>query len=354
MYVNYINYIMLHPMPYYKRHYYNNNNFHQFAPFRFHNVGDVTQLVLDTDFYRKIKGTIVETQIKNKFKDFKTEDNVLYDQNPEDLPEGPERTMFFDIYRYQMEWYNADRWCHVLAKPYAIVSYNEFQKNKLKEISHRMISGGTQELNENDTEDLQELIMKLNEGVQKCRTETNGCFVKMSGGSTKHDYPIEEVFSGKSILNHLLPSQRVHRNLDNGSILVQLWNDNMSMSKEFRVFIEKNKVIGITQQSIYNIYQECISIYGKCVNEMVDKAQHLWNSIKTKLEYEEATLDVWMNNDNEMELVEINTYGKWTGAGSGWFDWKNDFPKADNIKNIEDVEVRITYPDKYFGVSVSR
>ena len=79
-------------------------------------------------------------------------------------------------------------------------------------------------------------------------------------------------------------------------------------------------------------------------------AQDLWDSIKEDLPYTEATLDVWMDYENKMHLIEINTYGIWQAAGASWFDWESDFPKAEKIKSIDDVQLRLTYPNAYFGI----
>jgi hypothetical protein len=337
---------MLRPMPYYRRHNYNTNNFHAYAPFIFEN----NNLIITPEFHSKIQNTWVETELNKVFDSVTVKEGVVYGKVPEveDVPED-EYDRFFKVYKIFLRWYDADKWYHILKRPSVIVSYDNNEMNILKEICKRMVCGGTQTLNSENKADLSRLITELDEGIKKC-DQGQGCFIKMSGASTKHDYKPYAIFSGVSALEHLLPSNRVFKNLDCYNIMVQPWRDDISLKGEFRVFVEDNKVIGIGQQNIYEVFQECISVYRLIYKDIIKMAQDLWDSIKDKLPYTEATLDVWLDNENKMHLIEINTYGIWQAAGASWFDWESDFPKAENIKSIDDVELRLTYPNAYFGV----
>lgn len=334
-------------MPYYRRNNYNTNNFHKVAPFIF----EENNLIVQPSFYNKIKGTWVEPQLLKHFDSITTRDGVLFGKIPEtdDIPED-EYNKFFKVYKIFLRWYDADKWYHILDRPCAVIPYDENERIILTDICKRMICGGSQILNNDNKEDLKDIITKLDEGIKKCNLG-QGCFIKMSGASTKHDYAPVAIFNGTNALEHLLASHRVFKNMDCYNIIVQSWRDDIALKGEFRVFVEDNKVIGVSQQALYEVYQECISIYSIMCKEMVQMAQDIWDSIKDKLEYTEATLDVWMDYENKMHLIEINTYGMWQAAGASWFDWESDFPKSDNIKSIEDVEVRFTYPNAYFGIA---
>lgn len=327
---------------------YNTNNYHYMAPFQFDESGN---LILDSKFYIKIKDTSFHKELLKKFTNINIKDNIRYKQNINLLPiDSPVRKRFFIVYNTFLEWYNSYNWSHVLSRPIRNVAYTDSEKKNMIEISKVMIPGLRYNFSTEQTESLSDLIERLDEAINICGDidKCNGCFIKLASGSVKHDYPIEEIFTGKRALEHLLPSKRVFRNINDGYILVQPWNDNIKLFREFRVFIEDNKVIGITQQAIYEIYQECITIYSKMTQEIVEQAQKLWDNIKDMLEYQDATLDVWLNSNNEMDLIEINAYGGWSAAGSGWFDWENDFPDVNKINSLNDVEVRFTYPDNYF------
>lgn len=339
---------MLQPMPLYKIHNYNTNNYHNMAPFQFNN----NSLIVQPSFYNKLKGTWLEGDLLKHFDNITTQEGILYGSIPEtDNMSEEEYNKYFKVYKSHLRWYDADKWYHILKRPSIIISYNELERQVLHDISNRIICGGSININEIERNDLKDLIYKLDDAIKKCNIG-EGCFVKLSGCSVKHDFSIAPIYSGIGCLEHLLPSKRIFRNLDSYNILVQPWNDKIKIHSEFRVFIENNKVIGITQQSIYDVYQECISVYRLMYKEIIKMAQELWDSIKDQLEYTEATLDVWIdnNNENQMELIEINTYGIWTGAGSGWFDWESDFPVSENIKTLDDVPFRLTYPNSYFGI----
>jgi hypothetical protein len=337
---------MFEPMPHYRMHLYNTNNYHKVAPFIFKD----NNLIVQPSFYNKIKDTWVEQELKKQFDSIIIEEGVLFGKVPEtdDISED-EYNRFFIVYKIFLRWYDSDKWCHVLDRPHAIISYNKNEKEMLINISKRMIVGGTQRLNDQNKSDLDILIKKIDEGVKKCN-KGDGCFVKMSGASTKHDYAPHAINDGVDCLEHLLGSKRVYKNLDCNNIFIQPWRNDVKLNGEFRVFVEDDKVIGISQQALDQIYQECINVYRIIYKDIIKMAQDIWDSITDKLEYSEATLDVWMDPNNKMYLIELNTYGIWQAAGSSWFNWENDFPKASDIKSLDDVPFRITYPNSYYGL----
>lgn len=335
---------MLRPMPYSNKDKYNTNNFHTYSPFIFQD----NNLIVQPTFYNKIKQTWVETELIKHFDSIIIKEGVVYGKNPETSNISEEEYFnYFKVYKIYLRWYDADKWHHILNRPCSIIPYNEPEKKLLTDISKIMICGGSQTLNSSNKEDLEELIIKLDNGIKKCDMG-QGCFIKLSGASTKHDFAPTPIFNGITALEHLLASKRIFKHLDCYNIMIQSWREDVSLKAEFRVFIEDNKVIGVSQQDFCNIYQEFISIYSLMCKDIVKMAQNIWDSITGQLEYTEATLDVWIDSDNEMHLIEINPYGIWQAAGASWFDWETDFPEVENIKSLNDVEVRITYPDNYF------
>jgi hypothetical protein len=340
---------MLEPMPIHKASQYNNNNFHTKAPFKFEE--DI--LILDSKFYKKIKNTWVEKQLNESFKHIEIKENIIYEKDPESKDVSiEENKKFFKIYNIFLRWYDADKWYTVINdRPIELVPYSKTEEILMRKISNVMVITGKSNINESEKEDLKILLQTLDSAVDKCN-QGEGCFVKLSGASTKHNYKPEPVFNGNEVLIHLLGSKRILNNLDCGSILIQAWNPEVKLNSEFRVFIEDNKVIGIGQQKIYEIFQECMSVYCLIYTDIIKMAQKLWNDISSNLEFSDATLDVWIDYYNQLHLIEINTYGIWTAAGSSWFDWESDFPVAENIKTLDDVPFRLTYPNEYFNTKL--
>lgn len=337
---------MFEPMPLYKRFNYNTNNFHKYAPFNFEN----NNILIQPSFYNKIKGTYVETELLKYFDKIILKDDVMFGNMPEEDKISEDLyDKFFKVYKIHLRWYDADKWYHILDRPSVIVKYDNMEKEILKNISKRMICGGSQKMNSEEISSLKNLIDKLDEGINNCKSE-DGCFAKLSGASTKHDYAPYPITSGIDCLNHLLPSKRIFRNIDCCHIFLQPWNPNVNLKSELRIFVEDNKIIGVSQQALDIIYQEFISVYGVIYKEIIKMAQDLWDSIKDKLPYTEATIDAWLDENNTLQLIEINTYGIWTAAGSSWFEWETDFPKPNNIKSLDDVPFRLTYPNTYWGI----
>ena len=131
-------------MPYYRRHNYNTNNFHAYAPFIFEN----NNLIITPEFHSKIQNTWVETELNKVFDSVTVKEGVVYGKVPEveDVPED-EYDRFFKVYKIFLRWYDADKWYHILKRPSVIVSYDNNEMNILKEICKRMVCGGTQTLN---------------------------------------------------------------------------------------------------------------------------------------------------------------------------------------------------------------
>ena len=87
---------MLRPMPYYRRHNYNTNNFHAYAPFIFEN----NNLIITPEFHSKIQNTWVETELNKVFDSVTVKEGVVYGKVPEveDVPED-EYDRFFKVYK---------------------------------------------------------------------------------------------------------------------------------------------------------------------------------------------------------------------------------------------------------------
>jgi hypothetical protein len=242
----------------------------------------------------------MEKKLRELFLHVWIDDNVMYgEKEPCDK--------FFTVYHLNYEFYFADHWAHVVDGMHVI----RYSPTEMSAMYKR------------DFSKLQDLIRRINEVVKECYNEkTRTCaFVKLGSSSTKHDYPPEQVFNGEDAIQHLLGSDSVLRFLSCGVIIVRKWRDDITRFNEFRVFIKTHKVIGISQQFIY----ESIPFsYENVYSDMSKDIQQLWDNIKNRLEYKDAILDVWFDYDMKPQLIEINPHGPWTGAGSSLFHWIDD------------------------------
>ena len=274
----------------------NSTNHYELAPFKF----DKDELILDKDYYHTIKDTWMEDALRKDFSQVWIEDDVRY------LKEEP-CDNFFKVYHRNYEFYFADHWAHVV-KGMHVIRFSQDEEEYMRR---------------NDFKRLKGLISRLDMSISDCidSTRCTGAFVKLGSSSTKHDYPPEQVFSGEEALHHLLGSNRIKRFLSCGVIIVTKWHDDITHLNEFRVFIKNHKVIGVSQQFVY----ESIPFsYETVYQEITKDIQDLWDKISPGLEYRDAILDIWLSYDMKPNLIEINPYGPWTGAGSSLFHWNND------------------------------
>lgn len=286
----------------------NSTNHYEMAPFKFNG----NDLVLDKEYYTTIKDTWLDKTLRKDFPHVWVEDNVIYgEKNP--------CNKFFNVYHRNYEFYFADHWAHVIPDMY-IIRYSNDEAKNMENRDYLKLSG---------------LIERLDLAIQKCINVSTctGAFVKLGSSSTKHDYPPEQVFNGEDALKHLLGSDRVMRFISCGVIVVRRWRNDITRINEFRVFIKSHKVIGVSQQFIF----ETIPFsYETIYHEVINDIQKLWDNIKDKVEYNDAILDIWLDYNMKPQLIEINPYGPWTGAGSSLFHW------VDDPVEKKEVEFRIT------------
>ena len=107
------------------------------------------------------------------------------------------------------------------------------------------------------------------------------------------------------------------------NIFIQKWNDDIILDKELRIFIKNKEIIGISQQdcSKSHIFLNCTS---NNYIEICNNCNKLWSLIKDKLFYTNCILDVYIDDNLDIHLIEINPTHSWTGAGSALFEWIND------------------------------
>ncbi len=111
----------------------------------------------------------------------------------------------------------------------------------------------------------------------------------------------------------------------------------------------RDKVVGLCQQYLDHnpLISTILDVYG---SELIPMVQTMWDEMRQKtdsgstdpsgIKYKcGATLDLWFTIDEVIScnLIEINTSGLWTAAGSGLFTW------AELIELYETGETKILY-----------
>lgn len=166
--------------------------------------------------------------------------------------------------------------------------------------------------------------------------QKDGWFVKCGACSTKHQYPVEPVFSGAEAVTHLLGADPIRSALSKGLALcfaIRPWVPAISHNNEFRVFVRQGKVTGISQQACYSHVVNVVALFKP--EDVIEAAQKCFDDFTAKLEPRhrlvyECTFDAYLECPDEVpiiHLIEINAeaFG-WGPAGSSLFDWRTDPP----------------------------
>lgn len=315
----------------------NNNNVWDISPFKF----KFNNIIIDSKFYKSIsgqQGSWFLDKLKLKFQNIIVEDNVTYD-NIENIKNDED---FWYVYNLMLYWYNSSHWFNASDIPMSSINLENEDIDELIKIGQLIIQHGQ---NIDDTIIMNHISPKLWDDIDNALMYYNRyCFVKTGISSTKHDfnpYPVSTVsetiiqlMSSTKILKMFIEKIQFHSLPINLTLLISKWNDKITKDTEFRVFIEDQVVVGISQQYIYDVWPLTPYLIFD-VNETYNKVQNLWDSIYDKLndkfKYKDAVVDIYIDIDTLMpHLIEINSIGYWGPAGSSLYNWITNPPKLSN------------------------
>ena len=98
------------------------------------------------------------------------------------------------------------------------------------------------------------------------------------------------------------------------------WNENINLSNEFRIFVLDGKIRAISQQKWY--------VYAGLTRERITNiTSDLFAGtmkIVDRLPYLDLSLDVWIDDNKEVHLIEVNPGGRWCCSASMLFNWTDD------------------------------
>jgi hypothetical protein len=323
----------------------NDNNHYHIAPFRFEYLdeGKITMLILDEKFYNtRIKDSEAEDNIRNVFSDIIIEirPNIVFgsDKYPEFIWDA-----FYKIYNIIMDWYSPVNWHMYLGYQFERLEINKKYYEILEEISKLQMYGRNYQnlLNDPFLDPLKEQIKIIIENIIGSDTFT-GVFVKTDRHSTKHDYPIRECFTPNDVIEHIfggITAIRELKNHDDLALYFKKWKSDIGGENEFRAFVDDGKIIGISQQFLYNVYTS-MKYHIENRQEIYQAIQNEWNRIYNLLDnkhkYKEAIIDFFIEYDDndtvKVFIIEINTIGKWGPAGSSLFKWIDDPPSGEHLE----------------------
>ena len=155
-------------------------------------------------------------------------------------------------------------------------------------------------------------------------------FMRLSSTSGKNERHVSPMKNADDIMDNLIKNKiflqrEYYREKDTYLILIP-WNDKIEKRNEFRIFVKNGKLTGITQQwwsQCFNYSQEELILFQHSLENI---------SFLDKIPYPDYVGDVYIEN-GECKLIEINPFGAHIGAGSGLYNWVDDFDILYNLKS---------------------
>ena len=147
-------------------------------------------------------------------------------------------------------------------------------------------------------------------------------FVRLNQMSAKNDCNLEPLTNTKSILSQITNSKKIYSSVYKKDLDVKLiimpWKE-INPKYEFRVFIYNKRIVGISQQHLYDKYNYLITEITNII-EVIKKSDFIDNLI-----YQDVVCDVFIDErTNICHLIECNPYGPYSASGSSLFCWIKD------------------------------
>lgn len=247
-------------------------------------------------------------------------------------------------------WYNEDVGNLMRRKPWGFVSISTMELRELLELGFlsQFRSLSDKRLLESDS--VCSVMEKIDDVItENCKMgvpifcRLNECSMKKNVRGTVIPFS-----SSIEIIRYMLEDHRVYGWLSNSTtiratrFILSDFDKSVQIENEFRVFVYKGRVTGI---SPYRWYKFAKEIHIDTANTF---SNHVINFIEKKLvnalNREDATFVVDiicddLTDEQSISLIEINRFGGETGCGSALFHWKNNEKELYNTDGI--VHVRL-------------
>ena len=139
----------------------------------------------------------------------------------------------------------------------------------------------------------------------------------------------------KSIIESIVTCRLGHSPLKEETTSIPLYlikfQNNLNSIREFRVFVHKNNITAISQQSLYDINNILESLQEKEKNDLINKwiniikSYHEKEIIKKITHIDSYVMDFAILDDGSPYFIELNSFGKEYASGSALFSWIDDY-----------------------------
>lgn len=193
-------------------------------------------------------------------------------------------------------------------------------------------------------DDLEELTYKLSKKYT-FDWDKNGYFVRTSHVSLKEsDYGIGPYYDLKNIIKAICTTHYKHNAIQETDKVINIYLFKwikFNRDKEFRLFVHKNKLTGISVQHLYERNTFVNSLTKDEIYILINKIVYYFNNeFKTKWEntltnklLDCYTFDLLIDNDEQFYFIEPNSFGASYAAGSSLFHWEKDYNQLTNENN---------------------
>ena len=335
---------------------YNNHGLKEYTPYIIDEKGDT---MIDYKWWESLT-PYIKNLIINRTRTFilgnvNIPHNEQHDAENDVNKEKPLTTLFqsyLDGFDYNV-WYEKE--INQYAKNVEIIYLNTHEKNVLLEISERGIEAITNLNDKMAISNIKESIKKSLETIKnksdQSSSKQSSCeqmksstfFVRLSGTSGKNEKPVQEYYSEHNIFQHLVTCDlfrgREYKRDKQVCIIIMPFNENIESKYEFRMFIINNKLVAVCQQKWWELFN-----YS---SEELDIFEDLFHTLEKEYiavnqKYKSYILDVYVNIfENRCDIIEINPFGAHCGAGSGLFNWVDDYDLLNKLnEDTNDVEFR--------------
>jgi hypothetical protein len=154
----------------------------------------------------------------------------------------------------------------------------------------------------------------------------------------------------KSIIESIVTTRLGHSPLKEETTEITLYlcefKKNLNRLKEFRVFVYKNKITAISQQSLYDVNDILEPLTDKERNDLIYKWIEIIKSyfdleIKQKITHIDSyVMDFAILDDDSPYFIELNSFGKEYASGSALFGWIQDYNILYGLSDV--IEFRYT------------
>jgi hypothetical protein len=154
----------------------------------------------------------------------------------------------------------------------------------------------------------------------------------------------------KSIIESIVTTRLGHSPIKEETTEITLYLcefiSNLNRIREFRVFVYKNKITAISQQSLYDVNDILEPLTDKERNDLIYKwieiiKSYFESDIKEKITHIDSyVMDFAILDDDSPYFIELNSFGKEYASGSALFGWIRDYNILYGLSDV--IEFRYT------------